>query len=256
MSRAQLQIIASSTFLTAAFGPECGRPKGMPPRQPRLPGATDYSRTLAAIVGSLAGMPQALMAQTLFVSARRLEQRVAGILNPRRCTMTRLKSWKNLTLVATFAIGTCGLACLAAPAANRSSGYDLSHVVHFETGKTGFKEGDKITIDEVRGTSDTMNAGNTYVIKGTYKLASAKSAELAAFTTADSRDAKAMSMQNIPNQKTQTTMVEQGEGQFTLILYMWYDGNPHLSFYPSDGGSSFGEVYFGTGGSVLKAAAK
>ena len=34
----------------------------------------------------------------------------------------------------------------------------------------------------------------------------------------DSRDQEAMSMQSIPNQKTQTTVIEQGDGQFTLIL--------------------------------------
>jgi len=170
--------------------------------------------------------------------------------------MTQLKSWKIAAIVVVFIGGACALTCVAAPAVNRSAGYDLSHVVKFEIGKTGFKDGDKITIDEVHGTSDVMTAGNTYVIKGTYKLASAKSAELAAFTTADSRDAKAMGMQSIPNQKTQTALVEQGDGQFTLILYMWYDGNPHVSFYPSEGGGSFGEIYFGTGSSALKPAAK
>ncbi len=33
---------------------------------------------------------------------------------------------------------------------------------------------------------------------------------------------------------------------------MMCEGWPHLSFYPSGGGSSFGGNYFGTGETVLK----
>ena len=33
---------------------------------------------------------------------------------------------------------------------------------------------------------------------------------------------------------------------------MSYGGWPNVSFYPADGGQSFGSTYFGTGGSVLK----
>ena len=95
-----------------------------------------------------------------------------------------------------------------------------------------------------------MTAGNTYVIKGTYRLASEKNAGLSAYNTANSRDATAMSMQSIPDQKTQTMLVDQGSGQFSLIFYMWYEGNPHISFY--HGGQSIGGVYFGTGPSVYK----
>jgi hypothetical protein len=46
-------------------------------------------------------------------------------------------------------------------------------------------------------------------------------------------------------------LVDQGDGHYSLILYMAYDGNPHVSFY-SDGGESFANVYFGSGESLLK----
>jgi hypothetical protein len=59
-------------------------------------------------------------------------------------------------------------------------------------------------------------------------------------------------MQNIPDMKTQRIVVDKGEGRFKLIFYMWYNGNPHVSFYPAEGGSVFGGVYFGTGDSLLK----
>jgi hypothetical protein len=55
-------------------------------------------------------------------------------------------------------------------------------------------------------------------------------------------------------QKTQTMILDQGNGRLTLIPYLWYNGNPHISFYPAGGGNSFGGVYFGTGSSLLKEA--
>jgi len=121
------------------------------------------------------------------------------------------------------------------------------HVVKFEQGITGFLKGDKITIAEVRGTADTFVPGNIYWIKGTYTLASHDRAALAAYTTAkDAANGIGKSF------KVQTTVVNKGTGTFTLFLPMSCRGYPHISFYPADGGGSFGENYFGTGDSVLK----
>ena len=128
-----------------------------------------------------------------------------------------------------------------------SSGYDLSHIVPFEVGASRLRDGDSITIVEVTGTSDRMTAGNMYVIKGTYKLASKEHATLLASVTATKR----ADGQGVPTQKTQSVMLDRGNGRFSLILYMGYDGNPHVSFYPAEG-ESFANVYFGTGDSVLK----
>ena len=55
-----------------------------------------------------------------------------------------------------------------------------------------------------------------------------------------------------PSLKPQYLHVEKGDGHFTVYLYMWTKGNPHMSFYPNNGGESFASVYFGTGDSVLK----
>ncbi len=217
---------------------------------------TEYSRTLVSIAESISKTPyQALIgfpAQALFQSASHLDHRVAGLLNPRRCTMTRIRLWRMAAIALAFVAGGWGLACLAAPSTNRNSGYDVSHIVNFEIGRTDFKNGDNIAIDEVHGTSDTIGAGNLYIVKGSYHLASDKSAMLAAFVTADSRDPKAMEMQNIPTQRTQTMTIDQGDGRFTLLVYLWYEGNPHISLYPASGGNSFGGVYFGTGASTFK----
>jgi beta-lactamase regulating signal transducer with metallopeptidase domain len=124
---------------------------------------------------------------------------------------------------------------------------NLPHAVRFEQGATRFLDGDQITILEVRGTAETFAPGNIYWIKGTYKLASHDRATLAAYTTAmDAENGRSASL------KVQTTIVNRGNGTFTLFLPMSYRGWPHVSFYPADGGEGFGGNYFGTGDSVLK----
>jgi hypothetical protein len=139
----------------------------------------------------------------------------------------------------------------AATAVNPAAG-GFSHIVPFELGATNLRGGDQIVIDEVRGTADTIKAGNVYEIKGTYKLASQSKAMLAAFVTDYGADPRAKQRRGVPYQKIQTTIVERGEGKFSLILYIEYEGKPHLSFYPESGGDGLGGVYFGTGESVLR----
>jgi beta-lactamase regulating signal transducer with metallopeptidase domain len=124
---------------------------------------------------------------------------------------------------------------------------EFPYAVRFEQGATRFQDGDKITIVEVRGTADRFAPDNTYRIKGTYTLASHDRATLAAYTTAmDAENGKSTPL------KVQSTVVNQGNGTFTLLLPMSCRGWPHVSFYPADGGGDFGGNYFGTGDSVLK----
>jgi beta-lactamase regulating signal transducer with metallopeptidase domain len=254
----------------------------------RASSAADYSRTLLLVAESVPAVPRSFLALSIFRSKRQLQSRVTGLLNNRRCVMASIQRWK-MGFIATLFVGV-GLAVGALGAAQASqekpvttdvnlakakaflqafqersreaylkkisvtpdSANELSRAVHFEIGRTRLRDGDKITIEEVSGTSDTMTEGNMYVVKGTYKLTSAEWATLAAYTTADAKDARAMQMQAIPDMKTQRAVVNKGEGRFKLIFYMWYNGNPHVSFYPAEGGSDFGGVYFGTGDSVLK----
>lgn len=124
---------------------------------------------------------------------------------------------------------------------------EFPYAVRFEQGATRFLDGDKITILEVRGTAETFTPGNIYWVKGKYSLASHKRATVAAYTTA--MDAE--NGTSIPF-KVQTTVVNQGDGTFTLFLPMLHRGWPHVSFYPAEGGEAFGGNYFGTGESILK----
>lgn len=81
--------------------------------------------------------------------------------------------WKSVATAALLAGGGLSLVGIAASPTTSRVGYDLSHTVTFEIGIPGC-DGDSITVDKVTGTSENMSAGNTYVIKGTYKLASQK----------------------------------------------------------------------------------
>lgn len=128
---------------------------------------------------------------------------------------------------------------------------EFPHVVKFEQGATDFLKGDGIEIVEVRGTTEKFERGNIYWIRGTYTLASHERAMLAAYTTVSVREhATSVSL------KVQSTVVPRGKGTFTLFLPMPYDGWPHVSFYPAEGGNGFGENYFGTGDSVKKPVAR
>jgi hypothetical protein len=166
----------------------------------------------------------------------------------RRAIMSRSNPSKRIAIAALLVAGGNSLVGFAASPTTSRAGYELSHAVNFEIGASRLRDGDNITIDEVTGTSEKMSAGNTYVIKGTYKLASQKSATLLASVTGD----QPKQGRGVPTQRTQSVLVNQGDGQFSLILYIPYDGKPHVSFYPADGGQSFASLYFGTGDSTLK----
>ena len=109
----------------------------------------------------------------------------------------------------------------------------------FALGKSNFEPGDAITIDELRGTGSSAGGENLYEIKGHYTLASHDSALLAASVTTHDGSSHGGGSMNMS--------VDQGDGHFTLWLWKHGDGSPHLSFYPSGGGSSFASVYFVTG---------
>ena len=128
-----------------------------------------------------------------------------------------------------------------------TSASDFPYAVPFELGETRFLPGDRITITEVRGTADKIALRQIYCVKGRYTLASHDRAQLSVGITADNAaDGTSTGF------KPQDTIVNKGEGTFTLLLPMACKGWPHVSFYPAKGGNGFGGVYFGTGDSVAK----
>jgi hypothetical protein len=162
--------------------------------------------------------------------------------------LTDVKSYSNWFADVYFGSGDNVYRVEPSTAAAGSGNLDSAsapHLVRFEQGTTKFLEGDKIAITEIRGSAETFEPGNIYWIKGTYRLASRDKATLAAYVTAqDVENARS------PSLKIQHTIVDHGDGTFTLCLPMLYRGWPHVSFYPAEGGEGFGGNYFGTGDSV------
>lgn len=204
----------------------------------RVVGAQDYSRTLLAVAESFSGGPSRWFAPGLLGATRRLEGRIRRLLNPRRCTMTRLSS-RSVALTATgFMVGVLVLSCFAAVPAAQDTPANLSYMV--KPGAVYTQGGDQIIVDEVRGTSDKLSAGNTYEVSGRYKLVSHDEAELAINVMVSYGSPRSVH-HPLPDQQTK---VARGEGRFTLKFQMWGDGNPHVSFYPTHGGESFASAYF------------
>lgn len=121
---------------------------------------------------------------------------------------------------------------------------DCSHVVQFELGRTQFEPGDSITIQELRGNTNLIQAGCTYCVTGTYTLASQDEADLSFFATTTNRTSS-------PIDPAQTVRVKKGTGSFSLAKQMTDYGYLHVSFYSRKTGQDFGGVYFGEGQWVL-----
>jgi len=118
--------------------------------------------------------------------------------------------------------------------------YDLSHTVPVQVGKAVLHDGDNIVIDSIRGTADTLSAGNVYRVEGHYKLASHAEANLSISVTS-SEDPHNDS--HAPG-RIESMIVDEGDGTFSLYFRMGNSGSAHLSFYPAHGGESFASVYF------------
>ena len=114
--------------------------------------------------------------------------------------------------------------------------------VQYEVGNSDFLPGDNIAITSIQGTANSIAPGNSYTIKGTYKLASHSQAMLAIYTGAFNPGEN----DNGPYGNNHVD-VPAGAGTFSLEMTMRIEGYPHVSFYPSGGGSSFGTPNFGSG---------
>jgi beta-lactamase regulating signal transducer with metallopeptidase domain len=197
--------------------------------------AREYANTLLTIAESVSSVRNDCFASALIQSAS-LETRIGNLLNPRRCIMTKLTARKVAAIAICFSGGVIVLSGFAgAPAGLQDSSGDFSHVVNLEG------TGDNIRIVEVRGPSDTLSVGNTYQVRGTYRLVSQDKAVLAVNVTAEAGQPHEPHAGPLPRQQV---IVEKGEGTFTLQFHLWHEGRPHVSFYPINGGDSLADRNF------------
>jgi beta-lactamase regulating signal transducer with metallopeptidase domain len=203
--------------------------------------SAEYSRTLLSVAQSVPSYQNERFTPALVRSQHGLEKRIMHLLHPRRCIMTKVGTKTFAVIGTAFLGGTFLLCCIAAQTAPGSELHNpLSNQVQFTTAHANFKQGDSITIQDIRGTSNTLSAGNIYQVTGTYKLASEDRASLAAFVTTSRNQGSA----STPVMHTQTMTISKGEGRFTLIFYMWQNGTPHVSFYSASSGNAFAGIYF------------
>jgi hypothetical protein len=126
------------------------------------------------------------------------------------------------------------------PPARSATQGKLEAVPNIATVKA-FRDGDSITITEVKATSPELKAGDKVVVKGHYTLASQPEASLCLFATAT----KGPGIGPIrPGQKIGIT---RGQGEFELSETLDdCDGRLHVTFYSVPDGKGFGGLYFGT----------
>ena len=162
--------------------------------------------------------------------------------------MVRCKPLFSLCAVTAFAAIAMLASCAASgprkatPIASTVDGLRL-YEVHPEIGASDLENGDKVRIDLVLCTSETIKPGEICIVRGTYTLASHDAADLSFYITAT----KGSGISDVD--RRQILSVKRGSGTFEL-RHVLSEGWPHLSFYA--GGGSIGGVYFGQGESLLK----
>jgi protocatechuate 3,4-dioxygenase beta subunit len=130
------------------------------------------------------------------------------------------------------------LKAIAAASDTESKSGQPAYVVDFEITKQGFLENDWIEITQILGPTYRLQVGQTYTIKGKYKLSSRDEARLHLYAT------------NGEIRSEQGPIVKRGTGEFTRTFTYLKEGWLHLSFYPAyERGSSFGNLYFAEKGS-------
>lgn len=115
------------------------------------------------------------------------------------------------------------------------------YVIEHELGASGFSVGDQITITSVRGDRKHIEQGGSFLVEGTYTLASTESAHLALYCTTRGPSGPT------PDQDSQHINVTRGAGRFHLYETNVADGWLHVSFYPKNS-ELHGGVYFGEKG--------
>ena len=108
------------------------------------------------------------------------------------------------------------------------------HPSNFTVGNSSFLPGDSIRITQVQ------RSGGFMTVTADYELASAEAANISLYITSTKDNGRT---KTDPNQRK---AIAKGKGRVVLHHPDVREGMPHVSFYPSGGGSSFGGIYFGT----------
>lgn len=119
-------------------------------------------------------------------------------------------------------ISLSALLFFGAPASHAATDPQFPFTVPVEQGATYFQNGDELVLTEVRGTANALKPGNTYQLKGEYRLLSHSDATLSVGVTAPNGNAPAPSGKQLIN-------IKKGIGDFTLILPYANPGRARIS---------------------------
>ena len=118
-----------------------------------------------------------------------------------------------------------------------------------ERGAAEFRPGDEVVIESVHSDSEGLAPGATMLVTGHYTLASQDEARLRLGTTVTVTGGEPRA---VSDSKLQAVDATRGQHRFSLVHTMTAPGYLHLSFYDLASGRTFGGVYFGQGGAVLR----
>jgi hypothetical protein len=118
---------------------------------------------------------------------------------------------------------------------------EFPYSIPLELGTSAFAPGDSIKITVVKGNRTHLDADGSYLVEGTYTLASVDTAVLLFSCSSPTPSAPA------PIPASQKITVTRGSGRFAL-QHPPCAGQYHVSFYVSGEGHSHGGVYFGEKG--------
>src|SRR5262249_35556192 len=147
---------------------------------------------------------------------------------------------KALSLTALAITVTSALCCGLAAAHAGAEATEFPNAIQPELGATEFAPGDQITITSFRGDRPHLEVGGSFLLEGTYTLASAEEADLAWFSTSRGPSGGG------PISHEQHVKVSKGSGTFHLKKTLAQDGWLHISFYVN--GQPHGGIYFGEKG--------
>ncbi len=123
------------------------------------------------------------------------------------------------------------------PGATIEVGGNKAAEVPFETYGVTRAGADVITIEKVLAVLPRWKPGDTITVRGRYVLTSQSSAVLGLYVAGGGDTG--------PTSLRQRKLVMKGSGTFELTCEIPpRGGEPHVSFYPSGNGDSFGGVYF------------
>ena len=192
---------------------------------------TNYSNTLIDVAEKAFSQPRFSLATVSIIESKsKLKERIKIMLSKPIPKDTKIGFAGLVLIIATAAV----MLPMAKGMANKPGPKKdvVMHPVDFEITTAKFNQGDLIEITDLSGTASDIRPGATYVVKGRYKLESRDDAMLHVYAT------------NGETSSNQGPIIKRGEGQFTRTFTVLKEGMLHLSFYPADGGESFGGVYF------------